>query len=186
MFELPSVLAYPLFYKLVAPEASLVSKAAMQAWVVEKQLVSLDAQSRMMEVLCRRQRCDLCTCAIVSSLVTGVCWQHTHEQCLHWRSSPRQHAECNWVLRAIHWVVCGRLKLEAADLYDAVGMRVQVLCRDGATSVTQADLKSMMAGILLSHPGLEFLQDTPEFQDRHVLSAGMSQHGVKLATRSHL
>lgn len=45
---------------------------------------------------------------------------------------------------------------------------MQVLCKDGATSVTQADLKSMMAGILLSHPGLEFLQDTPEFQDRHV------------------
>jgi EF-hand domain len=43
---------------------------------------------------------------------------------------------------------------------------MQVLCKDGATSVTQADLKSMMAGILLSHPGLEFLQDTPEFQDR--------------------
>jgi hypothetical protein len=39
-----------LFYKLVAPEASLVSKAAMQAWVVDKELVSLDVQSRMMEV----------------------------------------------------------------------------------------------------------------------------------------
>ena len=60
VFELPSVLAYPLFYKLVAPEASLVSKAAMQAWVVEKELVSLDVQSRMMEVcflLWPRQTC---------------------------------------------------------------------------------------------------------------------------------
>ena len=27
----------------------------------------------------------------------------------------------------------------------------------------------MMAGILLSHPGLEFLQETPEFQDRYTL-----------------
>jgi serine/threonine-protein phosphatase 2A regulatory subunit B'' len=33
--------------------------------------------------------------------------------------------------------------------------------------VVQSDLKSMLAGILLSHPGLEFLQDTPEFQDRY-------------------
>jgi len=93
VFELPTVLAYPLFYKLVVPEASLVSKAAMQAWIGRKGLVSLDLQSRMMEVL----------------------------------------------------------------------------CKDGCSSVTQADLKSMMAGILLSHPGLEFLQDTPEFQDRWVL-----------------
>ena len=53
MFELPTVLAYPLFYKLVVPEASLVGKAAMQAWISAKKLVSLDPQSRMMEVLCR-------------------------------------------------------------------------------------------------------------------------------------
>ena len=52
---------------------------------------------------------------------------------------------------------------------------LQVLCKDGTTSVTQADLKSMMAGILLSHPGLEFLQDTPEFQDRYV---PRSQQGI--------
>ena len=41
-----------------------------------------------------------------------------------------------------------------------------ILRKEGYNYVTQADLKSMMAGILLSHPGLEFLQETPEFQDR--------------------
>ncbi len=41
-----------------------------------------------------------------------------------------------------------------------------ILRKEGCSAVTQADLKSMMAGILLSHPGLEFLQETPEFQDR--------------------
>ena len=41
-----------------------------------------------------------------------------------------------------------------------------ILRKEGCGYVTQADLKSMMAGILLSHPGLEFLQETPEFQDR--------------------
>lgn len=54
VFELPSVLAYPLFYKLVAPEASLVSKDAMTAWIAHKRLVSLDPQSRMMEVIVKQ------------------------------------------------------------------------------------------------------------------------------------
>ena len=42
-----------------------------------------------------------------------------------------------------------------------------ILRKEGCAYVTQSDLKSMMAGILLSHPGLEFLQETPEFQDRY-------------------
>ena len=41
-----------------------------------------------------------------------------------------------------------------------------ILRKDAADFVQQEDMKSMMAGILLSHPGLEFLQETPEFQDR--------------------
>lgn len=32
--------------------------------------------------------------------------------------------------------------------------------------ITQADLKQLLSGVLLSHPGLEFLQETPEFQER--------------------
>ena len=47
-------------------------------------------------------------------------------------------------------------------------VRMYDILRSGdARHIEQADLKSMMAGILLSHPGLEFLQDTPEFQDRY-------------------
>ena len=47
-------------------------------------------------------------------------------------------------------------------------VRMYDILRAGdASHIAQADLKSMMAGILLSHPGLEFLQDTPEFQDRY-------------------
>ena len=42
-----------------------------------------------------------------------------------------------------------------------------ILRKEGLDYVSQEDLKSMMAGILLSHPGLEFLQETPEFQDRY-------------------
>ena len=42
-----------------------------------------------------------------------------------------------------------------------------ILRSEGRNYVVQGDLKSMLAGILLSHPGLEFLQDTPEFQDRY-------------------
>ena len=42
-----------------------------------------------------------------------------------------------------------------------------ILRSEERSCVVQGDLKSMLAGILLSHPGLEFLQDTPEFQDRY-------------------
>jgi len=41
-----------------------------------------------------------------------------------------------------------------------------VLRKEGVEYVTQADLKQLLNGILLSHPGLEFLQETPEFQER--------------------
>jgi len=45
-----------------------------------------------------------------------------------------------------------------------------LLRKEDANCVTQADLKQMLNGILLSHPGLEFLQETPEFQERYVNS----------------
>ena len=51
-----------------------------------------------------------------------------------------------------------------------------ILRKEGCNYVTQADLKSMMAGILLSHPGLEFLQETPEFQDRCRCAIAVSAH----------
>lgn len=41
-----------------------------------------------------------------------------------------------------------------------------VVRKEGSSCITQNDLKSMMVGLLRSHPGLEFLQETPEFQDR--------------------
>lgn len=53
MFELPTVLAYPLFYKLVVPEESLVRRAAVAGWVRGAGLLTLDPPARMMEVLAR-------------------------------------------------------------------------------------------------------------------------------------
>ena len=76
------MLAYPLFYKLVAPEASLVSKAAMQAWVVDKELVSLDVQSRMMEV-CGRANAVLHM-------------QHTQQQMLGTLLQSIKDGICSW------------------------------------------------------------------------------------------
>ena len=52
---------------------------------------------------------------------------------------------------------------------EAVARMFEVLRKDGALYLVQDDFKSMMSGILLGHPGLEFLQDTPEFQDRCAL-----------------
>ena len=54
---------------------------------------------------------------------------------------------------------------------DSVVQMFDILRKEGTACVQQEDLKSMMAGILLSHPGLEFLQETPEFQDRCCLGA---------------
>ena len=41
-----------------------------------------------------------------------------------------------------------------------------ILRKEPNDYITQDDLKNMLTGILLAHPGLEFLQETPEFQDR--------------------
>ena len=50
-----------------------------------------------------------------------------------------------------------------------------VLRQEGSNVIKQEDLKSMMAGILACHRGLEFLHETPEFQDRSALGA---RHGA--------
>lgn len=50
---------------------------------------------------------------------------------------------------------------------DPVRRMYDILRKENCQYVCPEDLKSMMAGILLSHPGLEFLQETPEFQDRY-------------------
>ena len=50
---------------------------------------------------------------------------------------------------------------------DPVRRMFDILRKENCFYVAPDDLKSMMAGILLSHPGLEFLQETPEFQDRY-------------------
>jgi hypothetical protein len=38
--------------------------------------------------------------------------------------------------------------------------------QDNVHAVVPEDLRPLLAGILLSHPGLEFLQEAPEFQER--------------------
>ena len=40
VFELPTVLAYPLFYKLVTPESSVVRKDAILHWMSSKQVLT--------------------------------------------------------------------------------------------------------------------------------------------------
>ena len=58
------------------------------------------------------------------------------------------------------------LKLASAWQSEPAVRLYDILRKEAVDYVSQEDLKSMMAGILLSHPGLEFLQETPEFQDR--------------------
>ena len=54
VFELPTMLAYPLFYKLVVQDEALVTREAMAAWVEEVGLLAMDPHTRMMEVLARK------------------------------------------------------------------------------------------------------------------------------------
>ncbi len=49
-----------------------------------------------------------------------------------------------------------------------------ILRKEECQWVAQADLKSMLAGILLSHPGLEFLQ-VPTFMSPHSVGCQQQQ-----------
>lgn len=43
----------------------------------------------------------------------------------------------------------------------------RLLVRDGRSSVTSSDFAELVRYVALTHPGLEFLKATPEFQDRY-------------------
>lgn len=66
-------------------------------------------------------------------------------------------------------LLCSSQVLGCALQNEPVVRLYDILRKEDVDYVSQEDLKSMMAGILLSHPGLEFLQETPEFQDRYCL-----------------
>ncbi len=93
VYELPTYLAYPLFYKLVQPGESVVRPRALLDWCDAHNLMGVSEVQRMFEIL---------------------------------RGDDRR------------------------------------------PFLVQEDFASMMNGILLNHPGLEFLQETPEFQERYV------------------
>ena len=57
-------------------------------------------------------------------------------------------------------------RLMCDTVQDAATCTFNILRKEGVNYLSHDDFKSMLAGILLSHPGLEFLTDTPEFQDR--------------------
>ena len=119
---LPQVLAYPLFYKLVAPNAQAVSSEAFNTWCT---------------------RCNVLQVAIPLAAP--------------WQILSRRG-------RVYHMAV-----MIVATQVDPVVRLYEILRRDGADCVTQDDLRNMLTGILLAHPGLEFLQETPEFQERWAL-----------------
>ena len=41
VFQLPTALAYPLFYKLAQPGASTVSLQAVQSWIVQQKVMQV-------------------------------------------------------------------------------------------------------------------------------------------------
>lgn len=92
VYELPTYLAYPLFFKLVQPGESAVRPRALLEWCEAHNLLGVPMEQRVFTIL---------------------------------RGDPDR----------------------------------DYLVHD--------DFRSMMNGILLNHPGLEFLQETPEFQERY-------------------
>jgi len=51
---------------------------------------------------------------------------------------------------------------------DTAGRAFEVLRRDGMGYLTHADVRPLLLEVLRSHPGLDFLREAPEFQDRYV------------------
>lgn len=199
VFELPTVLAYPLFYKLVAPESSVVRKDAILNWMSAKTV-------RLPTPGCPAPTNQFSEC-LLSSIIPGCeSIRPPHPPCISaasyswWRYNAgrycneevsnklsyysevhllpiqQEHGVCECISHTKSQSVLGISSLpspstSSSDLLQVISAEpavrmFDILRKEGCQYVTQADLKSMMAGILLSHPGLEFLQETPEFQDR--------------------
>jgi serine/threonine-protein phosphatase 2A regulatory subunit B'' len=50
---------------------------------------------------------------------------------------------------------------------DTAARAFETLRQEGASYVTHADMKPLMLDLLASHPGLDFLREAPEFQERY-------------------
>jgi len=50
---------------------------------------------------------------------------------------------------------------------DRVHRLFQALKKEGSPGITMSDLEPLVRAVINKHPGLEFLKDTPEFQDRY-------------------
>lgn len=48
VFQLPTALAYPLFYKLAQPGASTVSLQAVQSWIVQQKVMQVGCSCRIL------------------------------------------------------------------------------------------------------------------------------------------
>ena len=110
VYELPTYLAYPLFFKLVQPGESAVRPRALLDWCESHNLMGIPVVQRVFAIL---------------------------------RGDPSR----------------------AYLVHD--------------------DFRSMMNGILLNHPGLEFLQETPEFQERYCVRGDVMMVVGKLCRPEH-
>ena len=59
VFQLPKALAYPLFYKLVAPNSSSVTRDAILSWFDEKNVVQV-IMSAFLHVVCFLVAREIC------------------------------------------------------------------------------------------------------------------------------
>jgi len=142
--ELPSVLAYPLFYKLITPGETTVSHGAARAWLAQRQITQA---RRAPPALGPR------LAAVADGARAAYQQRRQRPVCAH-ALSPRRPGLRQRKLKAR---LLTRARASRAQAEPVVRM-FEILRKDECQWVAQADLKSMLAGILLSHPGLEFLQ----------------------------
>lgn len=135
VFDLPSVLAYPLFTRLVPAGSggTAVPEPALRRWVEAHGGLAASPETRMFDIL-RGESGG-------GGGKSGNGGEEEEEGAREALTSPSSSLP------------------SSPSAASPSSSSSDVVTADG--------LKALLAGVLLSHPGLEFLQDAPEFQDRY-------------------
>ena len=171
MLNLPSSLAYPLFHKLAAKGEERVAPGALLQWASAHNLCGVPDARRAFDIL-RQVRACVCAC-----VCEELCPSQAHRTgqgvsvcvCVAGIGLPVQ----SWAVIAAG---CAPHPLPTHHPAQSppfprphphMPTCPPLPClQPSAPYVAPEDLRPLLAGILLSHPGLEFLHEAPEFQER--------------------
>lgn len=167
VLNLPSCLAYPLFYKLASATDASVPAEPLLRWMHAADFWGAPDSLRAFRILCQVRE------VWQGGLWAAQAFQHTN--CFRgWWAGARRGSALSSPLHPFVGCVPGpgeAGKCIAVACWSCYLIEPSLAPRggqEGSNHVTEQELRPVMAGILVSHPGLEFLQDAPEFQDRWV------------------